>query len=82
MPTRNTGARKRPVNLALSESVVVAARAYSDNLSATVDALLAEYVANQSQARSSDRQWADAYAADWNAVHAAVGSFADEHSTL
>jgi antitoxin CcdA len=38
--------------------------------------------ANQSQQRSNHRQWADACAADWNAVHAAVGSFADEHSTL
>ena len=25
---------------------------------------------------------ADACAADWNALHASVGSFADEHSTL
>lgn len=28
------------------------------------------------------QQMADACVADWNAVHVAVGSFADEHSTL
>jgi len=28
------------------------------------------------------RQWAQACAEGWNAVHAELGSFADEHSTL
>lgn len=76
------GFRKRPINLTLSENVVAAARNYSNNLSATVDALLADYVASQAQAQSSHRQWADACATEWNSVHASVGSFADEHSTL
>ncbi|HSV53914.1 MAG TPA: type II toxin-antitoxin system CcdA family antitoxin [Burkholderiaceae bacterium] len=74
--------RKRPVNLTLSESLVAEAKAYTSNLSATMETLLAGYVASQQQARLSRQQMADTCAADWNAVHEAVGSFADEHSTL
>jgi antitoxin CcdA len=77
-----TSTRKRPVNLTLSEGLVLQAKAYTDNLSATMDALLAEYVASEQQARLNRQRMADVCADDWNAVHAAVGSFADEHSTL
>jgi post-segregation antitoxin (ccd killing protein) len=73
---------KRPVNLSLSESLVAEARNYTSNLSATLETLLAEYVARQQQEQLSRQQMADACADDWNAVHDAVGSFADEHSTL
>lgn len=75
-------ARKRSVNLTLNESLVTQAKQYTDNLSATMESLLAEYVSGQQQARRSRQQSADACAADWNAVHASVGSFADEHMTL
>lgn len=74
--------RKRPVNLTLSETLVTQARAYTSNLSATMESLLAEFIASQQNAQRQRQQVADACAADWNAVHAAVGSFADEHSTL
>jgi len=74
--------RKRPVNLTLSENLVQQARSYTDNLSATVEELLTDYVSGHKQARQSQRQMADLCAADWNAVHEAVGSFADDHSTL
>lgn len=74
--------RKRPVNLTLSAGLVEQAKTYTDNLSATMDSLLAEFVASRQQARLSRQQMADTCAADWNAVHTAVGSFADEHSTL
>jgi post-segregation antitoxin (ccd killing protein) len=70
------------VNLTLSTGLVEQAKNYTDNLSATMDSLLAEFVASQQQSRLARQQMADACAADWNAVHAAVGSFADEHSTL
>ena len=75
-------ARKRPVNLTLNETLVAQARQHSDNLSATVETLLTEYVASREQARDERRRQANACTADWNAVHDAVGSFADEHSTL
>jgi antitoxin CcdA len=74
--------RKRPVNLTLNEGLVDQAKTYTSNLSATIESLLADYVAEQQQTRQSRQQLADITAADWNAVHSAVGSFADEHSTL
>lgn len=85
MPSTSTAyatARKRPVNLTLNEGLVEEARNFTTNLSATMESLLAEFVAAQQQAQVSRQQQADTCAADWNAVHAAVGSFADEHSTL
>jgi post-segregation antitoxin (ccd killing protein) len=74
--------RKRPVNLTMNESLVAQARAYTNNLSATMESLLAEFVVNQQSAQRNRQRVADACAADWNAVNAAVGSFADEHVTL
>jgi len=47
-----------------------------------MESLLAEFVANQQSAQRNRQHVADACAADWNAVHAAAGSFADEQSTL
>lgn len=80
--THLSQARKRPVNLTLSESLVDEARSYTSNLSATMETLLANYVAEQTQAARSRQQQADACAADWNALNDRVGSFADEHATL
>ena len=74
--------RKRPVNLTLNEGLVAQAKTYTNNLSATMEELLAHYVAQQQQSRLTRQQQADAAAMDWNAVHTSVGSFADEHSTL
>lgn len=82
MATTAATARKRPVNLTLSDSLVAEAKNHTSNLSATVEELLAAYVVEQQQARKGRQQLADAAAADWNAVHDKVGSFADEHSTL
>jgi post-segregation antitoxin (ccd killing protein) len=83
MPTvATTATRKRAVNLTLSEGLVSQAKAYTNNLSATMEALLTNYVIQQQQTKVSRQQMADACAADWNAVYASVGSFADEHSTL
>ena len=74
--------RKRAVNLTLNESLVAQAKGFTDNLSATTEMLLTQYVAQQRQARVEHRRHADACAADWNALLEAKGSFADEHSTL
>ena len=82
MPTPVEQTRKRPVNLTLNEALVAQAKAYTSNLSATMEALLTDFVASQQQAQRAHQQLADTCAADWNAVHTAVGSFADEHSTL
>lgn len=82
METRIASPRKRPVNLTMNEALVAQAKAYTNNLSATMESLLAEFVNNQQRTQRNRQQVADVCAADWNAVHAAVGSFADEHSTL
>lgn len=74
--------KKRAVNLTLDEALVDQAKRYTTNLSATMQTLLASYVGQQQQARAARQQAADDCVAGWNAVHAAVGSFADEHSTL
>ena len=81
-PTAPASARKRAVNLSLNEGLVAQAKTYTSNLSATMEELLTDYVLRQQQSRRARQQQADACAADWNAVHTAVGSFADEHSTL
>ena len=75
-------ARKRAVNLTINEALVTQAKVYTNNLSATVESLLAEFVIVQQNTQRNHQQAADACAADWNAVHASIGSFADEHSTL
>lgn len=80
--TSVTSTRKRPVNLTINEALVAQAKAFTNNLSATMESLLAEFVAAQQNAQRNRQDAADACAADWNAVHASIGSFADEHSTL
>jgi antitoxin CcdA len=83
IPLAATGStRKRAVNLTLNEGLVAQAKTYTSNLSATMDDLLSANVAEQQQARLTRQQQADAAAMEWNAVHASLGSFADEHSTL
>ncbi len=82
MHTTTLVSRKRAVNLSLSEGLVAQAKTYTSNLSATMEALLSEYVAQQQQTVLTRQQTADVCAADWNAVHASVGSYADEHCTL
>lgn len=82
MPALVEQSRKRPVNLTLNEALVAQAKVYTNNLSATMETLLSDFVASQQQAQRSRQQLADTCSADWNAVHAEAGSFADEHTTL
>lgn len=82
METSITSTRKRPVNLTMNEALVTQAKAFTNNLSATMESLLAEFVAAQQNARRNRQEAADTCATDWNTVHASIGSFADEHSTL
>jgi post-segregation antitoxin (ccd killing protein) len=82
MPTIAEQPRKRAVNLTLNEGLVAQARTYTNNLSATMETLLAEFVGAQQKARLDRQHAADVCAEDWNALIASIGSFADEHSTL
>ena len=54
------GGRKRAVNLTISENLVAQAKAYTSNLSATMEELLADYVAQQQAALLGRQQMARA----------------------
>ena len=75
MARYNVAAQKRPVNLTLNEDLVAQARAVTDNLSAVVESLLADYVAEEHQRRAAEADVVRETVATWN-------RFADEHSTL
>ena len=81
-PISITSSRKKPVNLSLNEALVAQARLHTDNLSATMERLLREFVASQQTAQISHQQAADRCVDAWNALHGSVGSYADEHVTL
>jgi post-segregation antitoxin (ccd killing protein) len=80
--TQTNLARKRPVNLTLSEDLVSQAKGITTNLSGVVEQLLAEYVVKHNSVRREKAQSADKAAQTWNAFNEKFGSFADEHSTL
>lgn len=80
--SQSNAARKRPVNLTLSEDLVSQARAVTPNLSGVVEQLLADYVIKQNSVRREKAQNADKTAQAWNAFNEKHGSFADDHSTL
>lgn len=74
--------RKRPVNLTLNEDLVSQAKGMTNNLSAVIESLLADYVAQHHEERLAKERQAEAAAIAWNKFHARAGSFADEYSTL
>lgn len=74
--------QKRPVNLTLTEATVEQARHFTVNLSATVDGLLADFVARERAAQADKQKLRDEVCDALNRFNAIHGSFADEHSTL
>lgn len=79
---RNNPVRKRPVNLTLSEDLLMEAKGMTNNLSAVVESLLTAYVAKQHDERRALERQAEATTGVWNAFNDRAGSFADEYSTL
>ncbi len=73
---------KRPVNLLLTEETVQKARGYTNNLSATVDGLLVEFVARIESQDGEKQQRRNEVCELLNRFNAINGSFADEFSTL
>ena len=82
MARYNVSANKRPVNLTLNEDLVAQARTVTDNLSAVVEALLANYVADEQERGAAQTDVVRETVATWNRFADEQGSFADEHSTL
>jgi antitoxin CcdA len=78
----STSNAKRPVNLTLSVGVVEQARALTDNLSATVETLLADFVARTELERGAREQRIAELCEGWNEVNERHGSYADEFSPL
>lgn len=76
--TFDTSARKRPVNLSLNEDLVAQARQFTDNLSAEVENLLADFVVRQREARDEHRESLRRAALMWNAFSNRHGSLSDE----
>jgi antitoxin CcdA len=75
-------ARKRPVNLTLSEELVAEAKGMTRNLSGVVEALLVDFVSKERERRMGVAEAAQATVALWNEFGERNGSFADDHSTL
>ena len=77
-----TAARKRAVNLTLNVELVSQARTMTDNLSAVVEALLAEFVSRERRERLQKSKAVEATVAAWNRFNSKSGSIADEYSSL
>jgi antitoxin CcdA len=80
--TYDLGARKRPVNLTLNEDLVTQVRRLTDNLSAVIESLLAEYLAEEKQRLAAEADQVRATIEMWHRFADEHGSFADDHSTL
>lgn len=80
--TQTNPARKRPVNLTLNEQLVSQAKGMTDNLSAVVETLLADYVAQHQAQRLEKMHQAETAARAWNTFNEHSGAFADQYSTL
>lgn len=77
-----TAARKRPVNLTLSEDLVSQARSLTDNLSGVVESLLSDFVSRARRERLQKSKAVELAVASWNKFNSKSGSIADEYSTL
>ena len=73
---------KRPFNLTLNENTVEQARRYTNNLSATVDGLLSEFIAKKAQAREDKLQLYAKISDAWNRFDELYGTFGSEYSPL
>jgi antitoxin CcdA len=76
------GAKKRAVNLTLNEDLLAHVREVTQNLSAVVESLLAEYLVRERQRRAAQVNVVASTVALWNQFAEDNGSFADDHSTL
>ena len=78
----NQSARKRPINLSMNEDLVLQARTYTKNLSATLESLLADFVVREAHRRRADDDMIDRLIDDLNAFHHQHGLLSDEFSSL
>jgi antitoxin CcdA len=75
-------APKRALNLSLNVDLVAQARELTSNLSAQVESLLADFVAQRKGVLEQNKRELEQAAGGWNTFVREHGSFADEFSTL
>lgn len=76
----DTTAAKRHVNVTLNEDLVRIAQTYTDNLSGTIETLLADWARAEREKKEKDREHWEKVAASWSAFDEKHGSFAHEWS--
>lgn len=74
----DVGASKTRVSLTLNEDLVRVAQTYTDNLSGTIETLLATWAQTERRKREDDREHRRMVAVAWNAFDDRHGCFADE----
>ncbi len=75
-------APKRAINVSLNDDLVRQARAYTRNLSGTIEDLLADFVAREQDRRRAEDAAVDRVIESFNAFHRQHGLLSDEFSTL
>jgi post-segregation antitoxin (ccd killing protein) len=75
-------ALKRAVNLTLNEDLVSQVKSMTDNLSAVVETLLAEFLNRERRELLQKSKALEATVAVWNRFNSKSGSIADEYSSL
>lgn len=80
--TYDTRAPKRPVNLSINEDLLAKARRLTDNLSAEVESLLADFLERQTRLRQLEADERRRAASAWDDFAERHGSLGDEFTTL
>lgn len=75
-------APKRPINVSLNEDLVRQARAYTRNLSGTLEDLLQNFVAAETARRQTEDQELSRIIDSFDAFHRQHGLLSDEFSGL
>ncbi|WP_448191770.1 type II toxin-antitoxin system CcdA family antitoxin [Azospirillum sp. sgz301742] len=71
-------ASKKRINITVNEDLLHVAQAYTDNLSGTIEALLAAWMQTERRKRENDRKHRKKVVAAWNEFDEKHGRFADE----
>ncbi len=82
MGLQKVASRKKPVNLTLTPELVSEARAYTPNLSETIEDLLQEFVTRERSTRSARQSEMNRCLDAWNAHNEKNLSFADEFGRI
>jgi antitoxin CcdA len=74
----DVGASKKRINITVNEDLVRVAQGFTDNLSGTIETLLAAWTQEERRKRDDDLEHRRKVVAAWNAFDEKHGRFADE----